>query len=443
MEATLQTQRELARWYPLIEHPVQMDLIRAVSEGVRFPVVPAGRRSGKTERAKRFVAKMAMANPHEDYFIAAPTRDQAKKIYWADMKRLCIPSLNCTQKLPSETELTIYMDNDTRIQLIGLDRPERIEGSFWSGGVVDEIADIKEEAWESHIRPALDTFNPTRPDYKAWCWLIGVPDGLNHFYDMAQYAETSGDPDWKLFHWESEEILPPETIAAAKRQMSERQYRQEYKACFEGATGRIYEDYGKENRTGATIEPHEQLLWMHDQNFTPLSSAIGVRRNEGKDLYLLDEIVLTSAVSKQSAMEFVEKFKDHKNKHVLIFGDPAGRAGEKHGHSSDYTDIEDVLRAHKWTFTRRVQPSAPAIKDRQNAVRAKVKTADGNRSLFVNPVTAKWCDKGLATVQLQKGSTFQEDQKNQYQHITTAIGYCIDVIWPALSRRTQSISFPT
>jgi len=430
MALSLQTQRELDRWYKLIDHPVQTRLISAVANGVRFPVVPAGRRSGKTERAKRFVAKMAMKNPAEMYFIGAPTRDQVKKIYWNDMKKLCMTSL-CA-KPPSESDLIIFMDNGTQIQLIGLDRPERIEGVFWSGGVIDEIADIKGEAWEANIRPALDTFNPTRPDYKAWCWLIGVPDGLNHYYEMAQYAENAGDPEWECFHWKSSEILPASTIAAAKRQMSAKQYKQEYEADFVGATGRIYEDYSKENHTSETIQPHEQLLWMHDQNYTPLSSAIGVRRNEGNDLYLLDEIVLTSAVSKQAALEFVEKFKDHQNKNVLIYGDPAGQAGEKHGHASDYTDIEGVLRANGWTYQRRVRASHPAIKDRQNSVRAKIATADGHRSLFVNPVTAKWCDKGLATVQLQQGSTFQEDQKNQYQHITTAIGYCIAYEWPAI-----------
>lgn len=430
MPLSLQTQRELARWYKLKDHPVQAALVEAVANGVRFPVVPAGRRSGKTERAKRFVAKMAMRHPGEMYFIAAPTRDQVKKIYWSDMKKLCLTSL-CS-KTPSETDLTIYLDNGTQVQLIGLDRPERIEGVFWSGGVIDEIADIKAEAWEANIRPALDTFNPTRPDYKAWCWLIGVPDGLNHYYDMAQYAETANDPEWQCFHWKSSEILPPETIASAKRQMSLRQYKQEYEADFVGATGRIYEDYGKENHTDARIKPHEQLMWMHDQNFTPLSSAVGVTR--GESLYLLDEIVLTSAVSKQSAIEFVEKFKDHQNKHVLIYGDPAGQAGEKHGHASDYTDIEGVLRANGWQYSRKVKPAHPSIKDRQNAVRAKICTADGARSLFVNPVTAKWCDKGLATVQLQEGSTFQEDQKNKYQHITTAIGYCVDVEWPSIKR---------
>lgn len=425
-EPSLVTQRELRRWYPLIDHPVQLALMDAVPNGVRFPVVPAGRRSGKTERFKRFVAKQAMINPGERYFLAAPTYTQVKKAYWSDMKALCLSSLHT--KAPSESDLIIYMPNGTEVHLIGLDKPQRIEGIFWSGGGIDEIADVKPEAWEANIRPALDTFNPQRPDYRAWCWLLGVPDGLNHYYDMAQYAENSGDPDWALFHWKSSEILPAETIEAAKRQMSAKQYKQEYEAEFAGATGRIYEDYDQTNRTTATLQPHEQLLWMHDFNFTPMSSAVGVRR--GRDLYLLGEIILTSATARQAAVEFVEKYKDHGNRSVVVYGDPAGRAGEKHGHASDYTDIEGVLRSNGWQFTRKVKPAAPSIKDRQNAVRAKILNARGERTLYVNPRTAPWCDKGLATVQLQDGSTFQEDQRNKHQHVTTAIGYCVDVEWP-------------
>lgn len=432
MSVSLQTERELKRWYKLKDHPVQLALVKAVESGIRFPVVPAGRRSGKTERAKRFLVKQAIKHPNKKFFAAAPTRDQVKKIYWQDLKALSLSSLH--DKSPSESDLIIFFPNGAEIHLIGLDRPERIEGISWHGGVIDEIADLRygDVAWAENILPALNTVNPLDPDYRAWCWLIGVPDGLGHYYDLAQYAQNACDPDWGYFHWNSADILPPDVIAAAKRTMSARQYRQEYEAAFEGATGRIYEDYTKDNHTSAVIEPHEQLLWMHDQNFTPLSSAIGVRRKD--DLYLLDEIVLTSAVSKQSAIEFVEKYKDHKNKHVLIYGDPAGQAGEKHGHASDYTDIEGVLKSNGWQYSRKVKPAHPAIKDRQNAVRSKIKTADGHISLFVNPVTAKWCDKGLATVQLQNGSTFQEDQKNQYQHITTAIGYCVDAIWPSIKR---------
>lgn len=422
MNVPLSVQRDLARWYPLIEHPVQS---RLISDPARFKVVAAGRRSGKTERAKRRAVKIAMRNPGETLFIAAPTRDQVKRIYWTDIKKLSLASTH--RQKPSETELRVHFPNGSTIELVGLDKPARIEGSLWTGGIVDEISDTKPNAWNENIRPALDTYNPERPDYKAWCWLIGVPDGLNHYHDLYDYAATSGDPEWAAYTWKSADILPAETIASAMRSMSARQFRQEYEASFETASGRIYDDYGSENHTQSRIEPHEQIRWMHDQNYTPLSSAVGVVR--GSALYLLDEIILTSAVSRQSAEEFVEKFKSHENKHVLIYGDPAGRAGEKHGQESAYSAIEEVLRNHGWKFTRKVKPAHPSIKDRQNQVRAKICNAKGERTLFVNPASAPYCHRGLATVQLKKGSTFLEEESD-VQHVTTAIGYMVDVEWP-------------
>jgi hypothetical protein len=424
-------QRQLARWYKLKDHEEQLRLVAAVDNGVRFPVVPAGRRSGKTERAKRFVAKQANYLPNERYFLGAPTRDQAKKIFWDDIKALTLSATH--PKRPSESELKVFLPNGTEVHVVGLDQPQRIEGVEWTGGVIDEIADVKPESIQENIMPALNTVNPTRPFYRAWCWWIGVPDGLNHFYDMAEYARTSGDPQWAYFHWKSAEILPPDVIEQAMRTMGRREYLQEYEASFETASGRIYPDYdgsvGRRNWTDRTVQPTDALHWMHDQNFTPLSSAIAVM-DRGR-AWLVDEIVLESAISLQSAMEFVEKYKDHQNKVVFVYGDPAGRAGEKHGHKSDYTEIEDVLRLHKWRFERRVRAAAPAIRDRQNSVRAKILNAKGETTLFVNPLTAPWCHKGLATVQLQKGSTYQEDQKNQFQHITTAIGYYSDWHWPS------------
>lgn len=422
---TPQLKRELARWYRLKEHPVQRALVEAVDNGIRFPVVPAGRRSGKTERLKRYVAKKAMRNPGGRYFLGAPTREQAKKIFWADMKLLLLTSL--CRRQPNETELIIYLNNGTEVHILGLDKPARFEGIPWDGGGIDEIDDVKADAWGSNIRPALDTYNPIRPGYLAWCWLIGVPDGLGNLYDFSEYANNANDPEWRVFTWKSSEILPERTIEAAKRSMSAKQYRQEYEASFETATGRIYEDYGPGNHTDETIKQHEQLLWYHDFNYTPMSSGVGVRR--GDSLYLLDEIILTSAVARQSALEFVEKYRAHENKRVVIYGDPAGRAGEKHGHASDYTEIERTLRENGWNFTRQVKPAAPPIKDRQNAVRAKICNAAGERTLFVNPKAAPYTHKGLATVTLKKGSTFLEED-GEYQHITTAVGYMVHHDFP-------------
>lgn len=416
--------RQLARWYPLMDHDVQLALVDAVPSGIRFPLVPAGRRSGKTERFKRFVVKQANRVPGP-YFAAAPTHDQAKKIFWDDLKAFALSAAH--KKRPSESDRIIFMDNGSEIHVIGLDKPQRIEGVPWKGGGIDEFADVKPDAWEANILPALNTVNPNEPDYRAWCWLLGVPDGLNHYYDLCTRAETGDDPNFKVFHWKSAEILPPDVIEAMRRAMSARQFRQEFEASFETASGRIYEDYGKDNYTDAKIEPHEQLCWYHDFNYTPLSSGIGVIRN--KAAFLLEEIILTSAVARQSAMEFVDRYKDHKNRHVLIYGDPSGRAGEKHSHASDYTEIEQVLRDNGWTYSRRVKPSTQSIKDGQNAVRAKIRNAADEVSLFVNISTAPYTHKSLATGQLKKGSTFLEED-SEFQHIGTAIRYFIDYEYP-------------
>ncbi|HEX4918062.1 MAG TPA: terminase family protein [Limnobacter sp.] len=415
--------RHLERWYELKPHPVQLDLIKAVDNGVRFPLVPAGRRSGKTERFKRFLVKRAFDVPGM-YFAAAPTHDQAKKIFWKDLKEFCFASM--LPKKPSESDRIIYTPTGSEIHVIGLDKPERIEGIPWTGGGIDEFADVRPEAWEANIYPALNTIDPRRPEYRAWCWLLGVPDGLNHYYDLCEKAKIGLSADYKVFHWMTEEVFP-EMAAEAKKIMSRRQYNQEFRASFETATGRIYEDYSPDNYTTETIQPHEQLHWYHDFNYTPMSSGIGVRR--GNKFYCLDEIILTSAVSRQSAEEFVERYKNHSNKHVLMYGDPAGRAGEKHGHASDYTEMENYLRANKWQVTRKVKPAAPAIKDRQNAVRAKIKNAAGEVSLYVNPIKCPYTHKGLSTVQTKGNSTFLEEE-TEFQHITTAIGYMVDYEWP-------------
>lgn len=412
-------------WYKLKYHDQQELMRTAIGRGVRFPIVCAGRRSGKTEIAKRFIVKYAMQNPNSDLFVAAPTFNQVKRIYWTHLRSLM--AISMPYQKPSYSDLVLFFNNGSTISLIGLDKAQRMEGVAWAGGIVDEVASIKPEAWQENIYPALNTYNPRKPDYKPWCMLIGVPEGLNHFYDLCQYARTSHDREWQYLHWKSSDILPPDIIEGAKRSMSAKQFRQEFNASFETTTGRIYEDYGEDNYTSSTIQPHEPILWSHDFNYTPLSSVICVTRKD--HIYALDEIVLDSAVSLQSAMEFVEKFKEHENKTVFLYGDPSGKAGEKHGHKSDYTIINKYLRENGWTIYNKVRNAHPAIKDRQNAVRSIIRAADGYVRFHVNPAKCPYMHKGLSTVTVMEGSTFLE-KDGPYQHITTALGYMIHILCP-------------
>ncbi|MFP5213069.1 MAG: hypothetical protein ACLGPL_06785 [Acidobacteriota bacterium] len=414
------------RWTPLIPHPEQ---VRLIHENRRFKVVPAGRRSGKTERAKRHIVREAFREKGY-YFYAAPTRDQAKRIAWNDLKAL-VP-VWFKAKPPSETELIIFLQNGSELHVIGLDKPERIEGIPWSGGVIDEIANCKPNAWAENIRPALDTIG-----LDAWAWLIGVPEGLNHYYDLAEYSRTSGDPEWGYYHWKSADILPAKAIEAAKRQLSPRQFRQEYEASFETASGRVYDDYSNENHTDRVFDPKRPIIWSHDFNYVPLSSVIMQR--DGNSVYAVDEIVLEGAVARQAALEFVERYKDHTGQTVRIFGDASGNAGAKHGHKSDYIEIQEILKRAGFKVQMMVRASNPAIKDGQNSLRAKILNAVGERTFFVNPARCKVLDKGMKTTQLMEGSTFQE-KDSPWQHITTAVRYYTAVEFPVGHTGTKPFS---
>lgn len=188
------------------------------------------------------------------FFCAAPTLDQARRIYWQDLKAL-IPSF-ALAKQPSETMLTIKLVNDSEIVVLGMDKPERIEGSPWDGGVLDEYGNMKEKAWGENIRPAL-------ADRQGWCDLIGVPEGRNHYYELDQKAQADvakfGDAsEFGRFTWFSSGILPESEIEAARRDLHPKVFQQEYEGTFVDFSGVAIFDQEKFLINGLPVEfpPH-------------------------------------------------------------------------------------------------------------------------------------------------------------------------------------------
>jgi hypothetical protein len=220
------------RWTQMRYHATQVGY---ASSPHRFNIVPAGRRSGKTELAKRKLVQSALRGTAFDdprYFAAAPTRDQAKKIYWNDLKTLTPREF---QGRVYEGDLIINMINGSQIHVVGMDKPERIEGQPWDGCILDEYGNMKEKAWPENVRPALS-------DRKGWADFIGVPEGRNHYYELYLSAQEQlgllGDASpWGVYEWESKEILDPEEIEAARKDLHPLVFEQEYGGKFVDFSG--------------------------------------------------------------------------------------------------------------------------------------------------------------------------------------------------------------
>lgn len=444
-----------ARWTPLRAHPLQLAYVASPH---RFNVVPAGRRSGKTERAKRKLVRRALTLDgvqHDDtprFFAAAPTRDQAKRIYWADLKALTRPFW-LPSRPPLETELTITLWHGAEISVVGMDRPERVEGSPWDGGILDEYANMKATAWQSNVRPAL-------ADRRGWCDLIGVPEGRNHYYDTytkarALMLEQGASSEWGAYTWHSADILDPAEIAAARADLDPLTFQQEYEASFVVFAGRVYYAYTSANaaRLRDRYNPRAPLIIALDFNVSPGVAAVmqELRLPNGQTgTAVIGEVWIpndsnTPAVCRKLCRDWAT----HEGP-VVVYGDATGGArGTAAVSGSDWEIVETMLRRGDPArgivgfgnrVTINVPASNPTERARINAVNSRLCSVDGTRRLFVDPHHAPHVEKDFEGVRPLAGGSGEIDKKHDKKltHISDAVGYYVAREFPVRSQSAVS-----
>jgi len=434
-----------ARWTQLRPHPAG----EAYSNSPhRFNTVAAGRRSGKTERAKRkLVRKLLSASTSWEprFFAGAPTRDQAKRIFWDDLK-LLVPRYLMAER-PSESELKIRLVTGGELYVVGLDVPERIEGSPWDGGVVTEFANVHPDAWPKNIRPALS-------DRNGWCDLEGVPEGRNHYYDLdrkakAMMKERGAESEWGSFGWKSSDILSPVEIAAAKEDLDELTYKQEYEASFINFEGRAYYVFEEEIH-GAPLaklyNPKAPLIFMFDFNVEPGVAAIGQEMtlpNFQQGTGIIGEVHIprnsnTPAVCRR----LIKDWGEHAGR-VLCYGDATG--GSRGTAKVDGSDWELIAKELKPIFKERldirVKDHNPKERARINAVNSRLRTAAGIVKMMVDGHKAPHVVQDLEGVTLLKGGSGEIDKKTapHLTHISDGIGYYVEYEFPVADRTMQKI----
>ena len=422
-----------SRWTQLRAHAEQYRLWTSLH---RFKTVPAGRRSGKTELAKRKVVKSALRGTTFEgarFFAAAPTYNQAKRIYWNDLKLLTPRDM--LRGRPSESELVINLVNGSSIHVIGMDQPARIEGSPWDGGILDEFGNMKPETWGANVRPAL-------ADRNGWCWLIGVPEGRNHYYDLDRKARADDSGEWSSFHWNSADILPPEEIAAARRDLDELTFQQEYEGSFINFEGRAYYPFQEATHCASLAYDRTQPLALcFDFNVEPGIAVIAQEQELPSGQYgtgVIGEVYIprnsnTPAVCRK----IVADWGKHEGK-VRIYGDATGGArGSARVQGSDWDLVRTELRA---TFgdraDYRIPLSNPSERARINAMNSRLRQGNGDIRLMVDPAKAPNVVRDFEGVRLLEGGSGEIDKKidSRLTHLSDAVGYYVVKEFPVLQK---------
>jgi hypothetical protein len=149
------------------------------------------------------------------------------------------------------------------------DNPDSLRGEGLDFVVLDECAFMQREAWSEAIRPALS-------DKLGKALFISTPKGRNWFWEHYQKG-LAGDNDWAAFTYPtlSNPYIQPEEVEAAKRDLPELIFRQEYMAEFLEGEGSVFRNI----MACMTAQPGEHaghyiiagVDWAKSNDFTAVS----------------------------------------------------------------------------------------------------------------------------------------------------------------------------
>jgi len=421
-----------ASWTPLKPHPVQSLYWRAPQ---RFVNVAAGRGSGKTELALRRLALRSRL-PDSKHFYAGPTVNQAKRIAWERLQEL-IPKAWILSVHTSE--LIIRTKYNSYIQVVGMDKPHRIEGTQWNGGVFDEASDQKPGAFGKSIYPALT-------HKRGWCWRIGVPkrtgigarefkeqfdEGKHNVERIVEGRISMEQVNMVSFSWPSSTVLPPDIIEEARKNLSEKDFNEQFCASWENAAGAIYYAFDqKVNVEECKYNKDLPIIVGSDFNVTPMSWVL-CHCIEPKDrkapaiVRVFDEIRLNDTNTPATLNHLYRKYGKHEGG-WYFYGDAASKQRKT---NASLTDYQLILQDSRFQRKRVFYPKKnPPLKDRFAATNAMLRNAAGQSRLFVD-------SKCRALIDDMKHRAYKEgscepDDPPSTGHMADALDYYIYADFP-------------
>ena len=382
----------------------------------RFKVVVAGRRFGKTMLSIRELCYHARL-PNQEIFYVTSSYRAAKMIVWKPLKRRLI-DLRWVKKI-NESELSITLKNGSTISLKGAENPDSLRGPSLSYVVIDEAADCHiETLWGEILRPAL-------ADQQGGALFIGTPKGKNNpLYDI--YVKAKNTRNWNAFTFTTIDggFVTPEEIEAAREDMSERQFNQEFLATFETYENRVA--WGFDRDTHVIDMPKDiSTSIIHvgmDFNVSPATAAICVKHkiDDQECMVQIDEINLYSSNTDEMVEEIKNRYPKSK---VFVYPDPSGNQRRTSaGGNTDHKILENA------GFIVKAPRKHDPVRDRINAINAQFTNANGVKRLFIVN-TCKHTISSLDKYTFKEGTQIP-DKTQGFDHMFDALSYCIAYLFP-------------
>lgn len=417
-----------SHWEKLRPHYLQSRLWRSTA---RFKAAYAGRGSGKTEIAKRYlIRQLPVRKPWNDpkYFYGMPTFKQAKRVAWWDIKKLLPRDWIAEESLGDMRIRTVF---GSTLYVVGLDKPEtQIEGDQWDGGILDESCDQKVGIFQRSVLPAL-------MHRHGWCWRIGVPkrygQGANDYRQFCELGHKGGvvegtDDRIESYTWHSNTVLSQEDLQWYKSYLDPRDYDEQIGATWQTVGGRIFYAFNESNnvRSDISYDPNLPICVTSDFNVNPMAWCLA-HIKDGK-VYIFDELFIRNTNTPGALDVLWERYCDHRSG-FEFYGDATSRARKTSAIFTDYAYISNDKRFDSYKKKRVYYlNSNPPQQDRFSSCNSILFNSAGDVRCYIS-------DKCIHLIEDLRIRAYKEDSRDpddsgDVGHMSDAFGYLIHRRFP-------------
>ena len=359
-------------------------------------------------------------NPGRTGLIGAPTypmlRDATVAALLETLERNKIP-----HDVNRAENFLVLRGMKSRILFRAVEDFERLRGSNLAWFGIDELTYTSKEAWvrlEGRLRD---------PQANRLCGFgVWTPKGYDWVYERFIESQIPGYETVIAQPFENRFLLNqiPDYYERLKNSYDTRFYQQEVLGEYLSQdASRVYHAFARAgNVDKGAVDWRLPLEWALDFNVDPMSSVVAQVR--GDVVTVVDEIVLSRATTLQACEEFARRFVNHPAG-VKIYADATGERMQTTG-ESDLRMLRQFFRSGEYGVVNFIVPTSnPAVRDRVLLMNSKLCSAEGKRTLMVDPGCTELI-RDLEQVGYKENSQVIDKEKDPRRtHLSDALGYLV------------------
>jgi len=376
--------------------------------------------SGKSAALCHEAIRLSYLNPGRMGLLGAPTLPMLR-----DATQAALFELLETNDIPydhnkADNVVTMW-DTRSKIVFRPVDEFERLRGTNLAWFGLDELTYTQEAAWlrlEGRLRD---------PKAKQLCgFAVWTPKGFDWVYRKFISDDAKGYETIIAKAFENRHLLSqiPDYYERLKGSYDSKFYQQEVMGSYLSLSGgRVYGSFERtDNLAELERDTRFPLMWALDFNVDPMSSVVA--QVVGRQVRVLDEIVLRGATTADACAEFLKRYPRH-DAGIIVYGDASGYQQQTTG-TTDYEMVREYFQTHSTTPVQyRAPRSNPSIRERINLTNAKLRSAGGDITLLVDR-KCKELIKDFEQVTYKPESTIVDKDRDRLRtHLSDALGYLL------------------